>query len=154
MKIILQRVSQGSLVTDGDFIGEIENGLVALVGFNPNDNEKTADYMINKMMNLRIFEDEEGYMNLSLLDEEGGLVVVPNFTLYANCKKGRRPSFTDAAHPDHASPLYDYFLQALKKEYQDVKIVAGKFGSDMQVGITNDGPVTIHLESDEIMPQN
>lgn len=152
MKIILQRVKSGSLTVNGKKTGSIGQGLVALIGFKPEDSQAEADYMVNKAVNLRIFEDENGNMNLALLDIGGELMVVPNFTLYANCKKGRRPSFVDAAQPEAALPLYDYTVKQFCAEAHR-EILCGEFGADMQVEICNDGPVTIDLDSDEIMPK-
>lgn len=151
MRIVLQRVSKASISINGGVPEHIESGLVALVGINNSDNEQTADYMINKMINLRIFEDDKGAMNLSLLDTDGDLLVVSNFTLYANSKKGRRPSFIEAGRPEHAEPLFDYLVSQLN-EQSIKKVVSGEFGAYMKIDLCNDGPVTIILDSDEIMP--
>jgi D-tyrosyl-tRNA(Tyr) deacylase len=149
MRVILQRVLEASVTIENTQTHKIGKGLVALVGFGAGDTDKEADCLALKMAELRVFADEKGSMNLSLLDIGGSALLVPNFTLYANCKKGRRPSFTDALPPKEASPLFDYFTGVVKEKIQDVK--TGVFGADMRVDIINDGPVTIILDSFEIM---
>ena len=153
MRLVAQRVSRAGVTVNGDTadIRGIKSGLVVLAGFCGGDNAATVDYMADKLINLRIFQDENGAMNLSLLDTGGELLVVSQFTLYANCRKGRRPSFIEAAKPDTAIPLYGQFLEALRACVPVVK--CGEFGADMQVELVNDGPVTIILDSDEIMPK-
>ena len=153
MKIVIQRVSRAGVTVNDDRsdIREIGAGILALVGFCAGDDEKVLRFMANKLVNLRIFNDEGGHMNRSLLDVGGELLVVSQFTLYANCKKGRRPSFVDAAGPDIAIPLYEHFLAELGALTPIVK--SGEFGTSMQVELINDGPVTIILDSDEIMPK-
>lgn len=148
MKIVLQRVKHSSVKIDGQIHGQIENGFMVLVGFNDGDNVDIIDKMIDKMIHLRVFEDDQGKMNLSLLDTKGSILSISQFTLYADCRKGRRPGFTDAAKPDQAIPLYDYFNKKIKK--LGIHIETGIFGADMKVSLLNDGPVTIILDSQEI----
>lgn len=148
MKIVLQRVKHSSVKIDGQIHGQIENGFMVLVGFKDGDNVDIIDKMIDKMIHLRVFEDEQGKMNLSLLDTKGSILSISQFTLYADCRKGRRPGFTDAAKPDQAIPLYDYFNKKIKD--LGIHIETGIFGADMKVSLLNDGPVTIILDSQEI----
>ncbi len=146
MRVLLQRVTQGSVAVDGNSIATIERGLVLLVGIGAEDEQEQGDYLAEKIANLRIFEDAQGKMNLSVLDIGGSALVVSQFTLYANTQKGRRPSFVEAAKPELAEPLVQHFagqLQAL-----GVPVKQGHFGAHMQVRIENDGPVTIWLERD------
>ena len=145
MKIVLQRVRQGSVTVDGKQIAVIGRGLVLLVGVGHGDGEAQASYLAEKAANLRIFEDSAGKMNLSIKDVGGEAIVVSQFTLYADARKGRRPSFTDAALPEVARPVVDRFAQLLAA--QGVPVQTGEFGADMQVEILNDGPVTILLEA-------
>lgn len=144
MRVILQRSLESKVEINGKLNGSINNGYVALVGFTDGDNEETIDKMINKIINLRVFEDENGKMNLSILDKGGSILSISQFTLYANAKEGRRPSFTEALEPVEASRLYDVFNEKLKTF---LKVETGIFGADMKVSITNDGPVTIVLDS-------
>lgn len=144
MRVLVQRVRHGAVDVDGERIGEINSGLVLLVGVTHGDTEQDADWLADKTANLRIFENEEGRFDLSLLDVRGSALVVPQFTLYGDVSKGRRPSFTDAAPPDVAEPLIEYFADALRS--LGVHVEAGEFGAYMQVHIQNDGPVTIPLE--------
>ena len=149
MRVILQRVSYGSVTVDGTITGEIKNGFVALVGVTHDDTPKEAETLAKKTAVLRVFSDENDKMNLSVQDVGGGVLVVSQFTLYADARKGRRPSYTHAAHPDHAEPLVQYYAECLQKE--GVKQVEhGVFGAMMQVEIHNDGPVTIILDSDTL----
>lgn len=148
MKIVLQRVQKSSVKIDDKINGEIEQGYMALVGFCDGDNETIIDKMVDKMIGLRIFEDQQGKMNLSIQDVNGSILSISQFTLYADCKKGRRPGFTLAAKPDIAIPLYNYFNK--KIELQGIKVETGIFGADMKVSLINDGPVTIILDSQEI----
>lgn len=150
MKIVLQRVSSASIDINNKDKDSIEKGLVLLVGIKPDDDMATANFMAEKAMNLRIFEDENEKLNLSQLDINGETLIVSNFTLYANCQKGRRPSFIDSARPETALPIYDEFVKVVRS-MTDKKVITGQFGADMKVGINNDGPVTIVLDSDEIM---
>lgn len=145
MRIVLQRVKQGSVTVAGSKIASIGRGLVLLVGIGHGDGEGQASSLAEKIANLRIFEDEAGKMNLSVKDVGGEAIVVSQFTLYADVRKGRRPSFTDAALPDAARPLFERFAQLLAA--QGVPVQSGEFGADMQVEIVNDGPVTILLEA-------
>jgi D-tyrosyl-tRNA(Tyr) deacylase len=144
MRVVLQRVKHGRVTVAGRTLAEIGPGAVLLVGVGPGDGEEQARYLVEKIANLRIFEDEEGKMNRSLLDVGGEAIVVSQFTLYADTRKGRRPSFTDAALPDIASPLVDRFTELLSA--QGVPTQSGEFGAHMLVEIANDGPVTIWLE--------
>ena len=144
MRILLQRVAHARVSVDNQVIAEIGSGLVLLVGVGPTDGEDQARYLAGKIANLRIFEDQDGKMNLSLLDVGGGALVVSQFTLFADTRKGRRPSFTDSAPPDIAQPLVDRFASLL--EEQGVPTQSGEFGAHMLVEIANDGPVTILLE--------
>jgi D-tyrosyl-tRNA(Tyr) deacylase len=145
MRSVVQRVSSSSVTVDGDVIGEIDKGLMVLLGVTHDDTSKDVDYMIDKILNLRIFEDEDDKMNLSLKDIGGELLVVSQFTLYGDCRKGRRPSFTNAAKPDLADKLYGEFIAKAKS--QGLNVGTGQFGAHMMVDLTNDGPVTILLDS-------
>ena len=151
MRIVLQRVTEAAVTMGKTDTRRIGKGLVALVGFGEGDTQKEADFLAAKMCELRIFEDGGGNMNLSLLDVGGGALLVPNFTLYASCKKGRRPSFTNAMPPEKASLLFGYFVGVVKEIIPDVQ--TGVFGSHMLVEIDGYGPVTIILDSGEIMPK-
>lgn len=144
MKVILQRSKEASVSVDKKIVGRIDNGLVLLVGFNENDTSHEIDYMVDKIINLRIFDDENGIMNKSLLDINGSILSISQFTLYADTKKGRRPSYKSAMSPNKATILYDEFNQKLKNK--NIKIATGIFGASMEVSLVNDGPVTIILE--------
>jgi len=144
MKALLQRVSSGSVSVEGKSIASIGNGLVILVGIGHADSDAQAQAMAEKVATLRIFEDEAGKMNLSILDTHGAVLVISQFTLYADTRKGRRPAFTDAAAPDVAKKLVDAFIKALQD--QGIPTRSGEFGAHMSVEITNDGPVTIMVE--------
>src|SRR5512145_1529642 len=144
MRVLLQRVSKASVTVDEQTISAIGNGLLILLGVGHGDGEEQAKFLAEKVANLRIFEDDQGKTNLSILDVKGEAIVVSQFTLYADTRKGRRPSFIDAALPDVASPLVDRFIELLKS--YGVSTQAGQFGAHMQVEIHNDGPVTIWLE--------
>ena len=152
MRALIQRVSHASVTVEGERVGEIEKGLLVLLGVGPQDTEKQADFLAEKCANLRIFTDENDKMNLSLLDIGGEMLVVSQFTLYADCRKGRRPSFVGAASPAEADRLYEYFQQKVR-EIGVSKGGHGKFGASMQVELLNNGPVTIMLDTDEIMPK-
>ena len=141
MKIVLQRVSCASVKVDSKIVGSIENGLLLLIGFSSNDTEENILPTIEKIMKLRIFSDEEGKMNKSVLDVEGSMLLISQFTLYADTKKGNRPSFIEAARPEQAIPLYEFFIAEMKKRIS--KVETGIFGADMKVELVNDGPVTI-----------
>lgn len=147
MRAVIQRVSHAQVVVEENVIGKIEKGLMVLVGFKQGDDEKTMDYMLEKIINLRIFEDENDKMNLSLSDVEGGLLIVPNFTLYGDCRKGRRPSYSTGAPVVEAEGLFDKFIQ--KARSSAVAVQTGQFQAHMEVTLTNDGPVTLLLDSDK-----
>ncbi len=147
MRVVIQRSKKSKVTIDGKVNGEIDHGYVVLVGFTEGDNETIIDKMVNKIVNLRIFEDDQGKINLSILDVNGSILSISQFTLYANCKEGRRPSFTEALNPTDATKLYDLFNEKLR-EY--VLVETGVFGADMKVEIYNDGPVTIVLDSNEL----
>lgn len=144
MKLVVQRVKQASVKVDEDIVGKIDKGYLVLIGITHTDTKEIADYLVKKMCNLRIFEDEQGKMNLSLKDVGGKILIVSQFTLYANCESGNRPSFTDAAKPDIANELYEYFCDQCKEN--QIEVQKGIFGADMKVSLINDGPVTIILE--------
>lgn len=145
MKVVVQRSLDSSVSINNKIVGKIEKGLVLLVGFTEGDNELVINKMVKKVINLRIFDDENGVMNKSLLDINGSVLSISQFTLYANTKKGNRPSYIEALNGNLASPLYDLFNKKLKE--QGVIVETGVFGADMKVSITNDGPITIILES-------
>jgi D-tyrosyl-tRNA(Tyr) deacylase len=145
MKAVIQRVETASVRIDGNEISRIGGGLLVLLGVEKGDSEKDADFLLDKIIHLRIFEDGEGKMNLSLLDISGELLVVSQFTLLADCRKGRRPSFTDAAEPESATKLYEYLLS--KAREQVTRVGQGQFQAMMKVVLVNDGPVTILLDS-------
>ena len=146
MKFVIQRVKQASVKVEGSVIGEIEKGYLVLIGVSDKDTEAVADKLIKKMIGLRIFEDAEGKTNLSLADVGGSLLLVSQFTLYANCKKGNRPSFIEAGAPDKANQLYEYIIEESKKSVSVVQ--TGRFGAEMEVSLINDGPFTILLDSE------
>lgn len=145
MKTVLQRVSRASVEVNGKIIGSINHGLLVLLGIHYNDSDEQMEWMCNKILNLRVFEDDEGKMNRSVTDVEGGILVVSQFTLYGTLKKGTRPGFTDAAKPEIAIPLYEKTIQYLKNN-SSLRIESGEFGAMMQVELINNGPVTIILE--------
>lgn len=145
MKVVLQRSLAASVAISGQTVGEISKGLVVFVGFTHEDTSADINYVVQKMINLRIFEDKEGKMNQSLIDVTGELLSISQFTLFANTKKGRRPSFTAAAAPDIALTLYKEFNEAIRAE--GVVVATGEFGADMQVSLVNDGPITITIDS-------
>jgi len=145
VRIVLQRAKEARVKVEGDIVGQIDHGLVLLVGFTEGDDEEDLRYLAEKVVHLRIFEDEEGKMNRSLLDVNGSILSVSQFTLYGDCRKGRRPNFMAAARPEKAAVLYDRFNQLLREH--GVRVETGVFGAMMQVELTNDGPVTILLES-------
>lgn len=144
MKVIVQRAKNAKVEIDNKIVGTIDNGLMLLVGFTHTDTEKEIDYMVNKVQNLRIFDDEEGVMNKSLKDINGEILSVSQFTLYGDTRKGNRPSYINAMNPEEATKLYDLFNEKLRN--QNIKVETGVFGADMKVSFTNDGPVTIILE--------
>lgn len=145
MRIVVQRSKEAKVTVDGSVVGKIEKGLVLLVGVTHEDKEEDAVYLADKVANLRIFEDEDEKMNFSLLDVGGQILSVSQFTLYGDCRKGRRPNFMDAARPEHAEEIYEGFNRILREK--GIKVETGKFGAMMDVQLTNDGPVTLILES-------
>ncbi len=146
MRIILQRVVEASVKIDGSITGSIENGILILLGIENNDTEPDADWIISKISKLRIFSDKEGKMNLSIQDIKGSFLVISQFTLFASTKKGNRPSYIQAARPELAIPLYEYFVLKLKLE-TNLAVETGEFGADMKVSLVNDGPVTLSIDS-------
>ncbi len=144
MKFVVQRVKNAQVNIEGKTVGKIEKGFMVLIGVTHTDTKEIADYLVKKLINLRIFEDENGKMNLSLKDVNGSLLLVSQFTLYADCSSGNRPSFIDAAKPDFANELYKYIIDECKKKIDIVE--TGVFGADMKVELVNDGPVTIILD--------
>ena len=146
MRVLVQRSLESSVLVDNKIVGKIDNGLVLFVGFTHGDSKKEIDYMVDKVINLRIFDDENGVMNKSLMDVKGSILSISQFTLYGNAKKGRRPSYVDALGGEDASKLYDEFNNELLKH--NIKVETGIFGADMAVNITNDGPVTLLLTKD------
>ncbi|PRB01030.1 D-tyrosyl-tRNA(Tyr) deacylase [Chryseobacterium sp. MYb7] len=145
MKIVIQRVSEASVKVDGKIVGEIRKGLLLLVGVDENDEKTDADWLVQKVLNLRIFGDEDDKLNLSVKDISGEILCISQFTLIADYKKGNRPSFIKAAKPDKAVPLFDYFKEEIAKS--GLKTESGIFGADMKVSLINDGPVTIVMDS-------
>lgn len=153
MKLVIQRVKHASVTIDGEVVGKIGQGFMVLAGIAQTDTEEIADKMINKMCKLRIFEDENGKTNLSLSDVGGEVMLISQFTLYANTRRGNRPSFIEAGSPDMAAPLYDHMIQECGKYVEHV--AKGEFGADMKVELLNDGPFTIVMDSDELTkPRN
>ncbi len=148
MRFVIQRVTDASVTVEGEVVGKIGKGYMVLIGVEENDTEAIADKMVDKMIKLRIFEDDEGKTNRSLADVDGELLLVSQFTLYANCKKGNRPSFIEAGSPDKANSLYEYIIARCKERVPVVE--KGIFGAMMSVALTNDGPFTILLDSREI----
>ncbi|MBO8159299.1 D-aminoacyl-tRNA deacylase [Thermosyntropha sp.] len=148
MRAVVQRTNHSMVTVEGQVKGEIKQGLTVLLGIKKGDTEKDAEYIIDKIVNLRIFEDEKGKMNLSLLDVGGEILLVSQFTLYGDARKGRRPSFTEAELPEKAQELFDYSLEILRS--MDIKVETGVFGADMKVLIENDGPCTILLDSERL----
>lgn len=149
MKFVIQRVNHASVTVDNEVIGKINKGFLVLMGACNDDDEAIADKMVKKLIGLRIFDDADGKTNLALKDVEGSLLIVSQFTLYADCKKGNRPSFINAGSPEHANKLYEYVVEQCKKEVPIVE--TGSFGAEMTVDLSNDGPFTIILDSDEII---
>jgi D-tyrosyl-tRNA(Tyr) deacylase len=148
MRAVVQRVLMASVKVDGKIIGEIGQGILLLLGVEESDDDKDLEYMCDKVPNLRIFEDENGKMNKSLLDIGGSLLVISQFTLLGDARKGRRPSFTQAARPEKAIPMYERFIASMKEN--NIITEAGEFGADMKVNLINDGPVTILLDSKRV----
>ena len=148
MRFVIQRVTEASVTIDGEISGKIGKGYLVLIGVADTDTKEIADKMIRKMIGLRIFEDEQGKTNLSLADVDGGLLLVSQFTLYANCKRGNRPSFIEAGKPDMANEMYEYIIEKCRESVHEVQ--TGEFGADMKVQLLNDGPFTILLDSDQL----
>lgn len=148
MRFVIQRVNHASVTVDKDVIGSIDKGFLVLVGINQQDDKQTADKMIKKLIGMRIFEDSEGKTNLDLKTVGGALLIVSQFTLYADCKKGNRPSFTNAGNPELANELYEYIIEECMKQIPVVE--HGSFGADMRVELLNDGPFTILLDSEQL----
>ena len=149
MRIVIQRVSEASVKIDGKIISALEKGFLVLIGLEIEDTTDDADYLIQKLINLRVFSDQDGKMNLSLTDVIGEILIVSQFTLHAVTKKGNRPSYIKAARPEQAIPLYEYFLSKTKSQFSG-KVLSGEFGADMKVALVNDGPVTIIIDSKEV----
>ncbi len=148
MKAVIQRVKSASVTINGEETARIGKGFLILLGVNETDSKEQADILADKCSVLRVFEDENGKMNLSIDDVEGEFLIVSNFTLYADCRKGRRPSFVKAARPEVSEPLYEYFVERVRSHGRPVK--TGEFGADMKIGIVNDGPVTLVLDTAEL----
>lgn len=148
MRFVIQRVTHASVTVDGQVLGKIEKGFMVLIGVSDEDTKETADRMVKKMLGLRIFEDENGKTNLNLHTVGGGLLLISQFTLYADCRKGNRPSFIRAGKPDMASEMYEYIIAKCKEQVPVVE--RGEFGADMKVELLNDGPFTIVLDSAEL----
>ena len=148
MKFVIQRVLEASVAVDGEVIGQIDKGYMVLIGVGQNDTKEIADKMVKKMVGLRIFEDENGKTNLSLADVNGQMLLISQFTLYANCKKGNRPSFIESGAPDMAEEMYEYIIAKCKENVPVVE--KGSFGADMKVSLINDGPFTILLDSEQL----
>lgn len=148
MKFVIQRVTEASCTVDNQITGEIKNGFCVLIGVAETDTRDIADKMIKKMLQMRIFADDQGKTNLSLKDVSGSLLLISQFTLYANCKKGNRPSFIEAGNPELANSLYEYIIEECKKEIPMVQ--TGIFGADMKISLINDGPFTIVLDSEQL----
>lgn len=144
MRLVIQRVANAEVNVDGKIVGSINKGFLVLLGVTHDDTKEKADYLVKKLCKLRVFRDDEDKMNLGLKDVGGELLIVSQFTLYADCSEGNRPSFTNAAKPDLANELYEYFCD--KCEENDIKVQKGIFGADMKVSLLNDGPVTIIIE--------
>ena len=148
MRALIQRVSHASVTVEGTCVGEIQQGLLVLLGVGPQDTEKEADFLAEKCANLRIFTDENDKMNRSLADVGGGLLIVSQFTLYGDCRKGNRPSFTGAARPETAIPLYEAFIARCRES--GLPVETGEFGADMKVELLNDGPVTLWMDTKDM----
>jgi D-tyrosyl-tRNA(Tyr) deacylase len=145
MRTVIQRVTQSAVSVSGKIVGEIEKGLLVLLGVENNDTERDAEYLANKIINLRVFEDENGKMNKSLVETGGQMLVVSQFTLYGDCQKGRRPSFIQAAEPEKAKHLYEHFADLVSKT--GIRVESGRFQETMAVSLVNDGPVTLIIDS-------
>lgn len=148
MRVVVQRVKKAKVVVDDLSVGKIDQGIMALVGFQETDDDEAMTYIIDKLVGLRIFEDKDGKMNESIKDHDFGLLIVPNFTLYGDCRRGKRPSFTGASKPDVARNQFKKFVALAKERYNHIE--TGQFQADMQVHLVNDGPVTVLLDSDKV----
>lgn len=148
MRLVVQRVKEANVVVEGKQVGSIQKGFLVFVGVGPEDTEEVADYLVKKLLHLRIFRDENEKMNLSIQDIKGELLLISQFTLYADCSSGNRPSFIGAAKPELGNKMYEYFIQKCKEE-SGLKVEKGIFGADMKVSLINDGPVTILLEKEK-----
>ncbi len=144
MKLVVQRVKKAEVKVDGNIIGKIDKGFLVLIGIKVGDTKEQADYLVKKLCNLRVFSDENDKMNLSIKDVKGKLLIVPQFTLYGDCSQGNRPSCIEAARPEEANPLYEYFCNQC--ELNNIEVQKGIFGADMKVELINDGPVTIIIQ--------
>ena len=149
MKFVIQRVTHAEVEVEQEIIGSIQNGYLVLIGIAEDDNEEIADKLVKKLLGLRIFADENGKTNLSLKDVNGSLLLISQFTLYADCRKGNRPSFVNAGNPEKANELYEYIIEKCRDEVSDVQ--TGSFGADMKITLLNDGPFTIILDSKDLM---
>ena len=149
MRVVVQRCSRAEVRIDGDIVGRIGKGFMLLVGITDKDTREQADVLAKKIAQLRVFEDAEGKMNLAINEVGGAVLSISQFTLYADCRKGNRPSFIRAARPETAAPLYDYFNNTLRTQYK-LRVETGRFGADMKVDFINDGPVTILLDTDDL----
>ncbi|HEU5233876.1 MAG TPA: D-aminoacyl-tRNA deacylase [Terriglobales bacterium] len=147
MRAVVQRVSEASVTVDGRIVGRIGNGLLVLLGVSKTDNQTSADYMIDKLLGLRVFPDAEGKMNLNVREAGGAVLVVSQFTLYGDVRRGKRPSFDDAARPEQARALYEYFVATIRE--QSIECATGEFQAMMKVALVNDGPVTILIDSEK-----
>ena len=148
MKFVIQRVTNASCTVEGEIIGKIETGFCVFIGVSNEDTTEVADKMIKKLIGMRIFEDENGKSNLALSDVNGSLLLISQFTLYADCKKGNRPSFTNAGKPELANALYEYIIKKCREQIKNVQ--TGSFGADMKISLLNDGPFTIVLDSRDL----
>lgn len=148
MRFVIQRVAHASVTVDGEVLGKIGKGFMVLIGVSDEDTKETADRMVKKMLGLRIFEDENGKTNLNLETVGGSLLLISQFTLYADCRRGNRPGFTRAGKPDAASVIYEYIIEKCREQVPNVE--RGRFGADMKVELLNDGPFTLVLDSDEL----
>ena len=149
MRVVVQRCSRAEVRIDGQVAGQIGKGFMVLVGVTDGDGRQEAELLAKKVAQMRVFEDGDGKMNLGLKEVDGAILSISQFTLYADCKKGNRPSFIKAARPEVAEPLYDYFNEVLRTQY-GLQVVTGRFGADMKVDFVNDGPVTILLDTEEL----
>ncbi len=153
MKFVIQRVQHASCTVDGEVTGAIEKGFLVLIGVRADDTQEIAQKMLKKMLGLRIFEDAEGKTNLDLNTVGGSVLLISQFTLYADCRKGNRPSFIEAAPPAIAEPMYEFLIEECRKQLGKERVQVGRFGADMKVSLLNDGPFTVVLNSDEIIPK-